>query len=238
MASKKISELPVASALDGTELVPIVQGGVNKSVAGALGAVFTWATKPLASAYNGSAYISDIGVGGSHWYSDGSKWRPVGGRVTIKNTIADVTNNGAPKVVLDYATIPAGLWGDGDLIDVLWNVERTGGAADSHTTDLALGIAPAATVGTSLGVSTGSPSTTNLDVATRHTLKKDSATSIRPLSIAGSVGLGSATAANTAVTVANMDTQTTYLQITSDLSTAGGEVIHLRGFVVTLICGS
>lgn len=34
MASKKISELVVETVLDGTELVPIVKGGVNKAVAG------------------------------------------------------------------------------------------------------------------------------------------------------------------------------------------------------------
>lgn len=35
----------------------------------------TWANKPLATAYVGNARITDVGVGGSNWYSDGTAWR-------------------------------------------------------------------------------------------------------------------------------------------------------------------
>ena len=204
---------------------------------GSAGSTYTWDLKPLASILRGQIFISDVGVGGSYWYSDGSKWRPVGGRVTLKNTIVDITNNGAPKVVLDYATIPAGLWLDGDVIQVDWIKERTGGVADTDSTDFMLGTV-AATLGTSLGLSTGALATTNITASGVIGARKESATKLRPITIPGAVGLGAATGANTVVTVANMDTQTTYLQITSDLTTAGGEVVHLRGYIVTLIAGS
>lgn len=36
--------------------------------------VFTWATKPAASAFVGQAFISDVGVNGSTWYSNGTTW--------------------------------------------------------------------------------------------------------------------------------------------------------------------
>jgi hypothetical protein len=35
---------------------------------------YTWATKPAASSFSGQALFSDIGVNGSVWYSNGSKW--------------------------------------------------------------------------------------------------------------------------------------------------------------------
>lgn len=54
---------------DGTHLVgQIIVGNEN---------VFTWATKPDASMYTGRAWISDIGVAGSLWYSDGTTWNHV-----------------------------------------------------------------------------------------------------------------------------------------------------------------
>jgi len=36
--------------------------------------VFTWATKPAATGFVGMAFISDIGVNGSMWTSNGVKW--------------------------------------------------------------------------------------------------------------------------------------------------------------------
>jgi hypothetical protein len=211
---------------------------VGSTDLGGVGQTFTWTTKPLASVLSGQIFISDVGVGGSYWYSDGSKWRPVGGRVTIKNNIADITNNAAPKVVLDYATIPAGLWLDGDVIEFSYTKERTGGVADTDATDIMIGTV-AATPGNSTGINTSGLAAANITLSSGGRLRKESATNVRPLAIAGTTGgMGASTAANTVVVMADMDANTTYLQITSDLTMAGGEVVHLRGFTVTLIAGT
>lgn len=224
--------------------VPVVAttnltGGIELFAAGqslgSAGSTYTWATKPLASVLRGQIFISDIGVGGSYWYSDGSKWRPVGGRVTLKNTITNIQNTGAAKVVMDYATLPAGLVSDGDLLEVSWNHEKVG-VSDTCATDLAIGTV-AGTAGTSLAVATSGLAGATLTLATRHLLRKESSTSIRPLTLAIGAGVGTSTNTGVVITVPDMNSQVTYLQNTSDM-TAGTDVVNLRGFVVILVCGS
>jgi len=206
-----------------------------------IGGTLTWAQLSAlsAAAYAGmQVYVSDVGVGGSFWYSVGDKWRPVGGRVTIKNTISPVTNNGAPKVILDYATLPAGLVADGDVLDVWYHKERTGGTADTDATDIMHGYELVVGTCVSTGLTTSGLATTNITLTNHCRLRKESATSLRPLTIGGGTGLGASTSAFPAAAVANMDSGKTYLVVTSDLTTAGGEVSVLRGFTVDLICGS
>lgn len=228
-----------------TAVTDAVTGGANLYAGPTLinygGVTKTWAQLGALSAasFPGlQVYVSDVGVGGSYWYSDGSKWRPVGGRVTIKNTISPVTNNAAPKIILDYATLPAGLVADGDLLEVRYHKERTGGTADTDATDIMHGYELVAGTCVSTGMTTNALATTNISLTGQCLLRKESATSLRPLTIGGASGLGASTSAYAAVTVSNMDSGQTYLVITSDLTTAGGEVSVLRGFVVTLICGS
>lgn len=192
-----------------------------------------------AAAWSGyTAYFSDVGIGGAFLYSDGIRWRPVNGSVVLKNTVSPVTNNAAPKIVMDYATILGGLIGDGDILQVDMFKERSGGTSDTDTTDFLLGTVNT-TLGTSLGVSTGVLTTTTIQAALQYRFMKQSATTLKNISIPGGIGLGGSTSAIVAaVTVPNMNTQTTYLQVSSDLTTAGGEVVTLRGYTVTWICGS
>jgi len=184
-----------------------------------------------------TVYISDVGVGGSFWVSDGSRWRAVGGSYVLKNSVSNITNNGAPKVVMDYVAIPIGLFKDGDILQIEWAKSRTGGTSDTDATDIMIG-ASATSPGTSVGLGTSALATTTIDLTARYRVRRESATSIRPMTISGSVGLGGTTSAISAATVPNMDSQQTYLQITSDLTTAGGEVANLRGWTVTHIIGA
>ena len=71
----------------------------------------------------------------------------------------------------------------------------------------------------------------------RHLLRKESSTSIRPLTLAIGAGVGTSTNTGVVITVPDMNSQVTYLQNTSDM-TAGTDVVNLRGFVVILVCGS
>lgn len=199
---------------------------------------YTWTTKPDPANSNlQTIFISDVGVGGSFWYSNGVKWRPVNGSVTLKNLVTPVSNNAAPKVVLDSCLLQAGLWLDGDIIRFSYLKERTGGTSDTDATDVMIGSA-AATVGVTTGLSTSALATTNIQLGLVGALRKESATTVRPVSIPGSGAFGASTAANTVVTVTNMDTGNSYLQITSDLTTAGGEIAWLRAFTVELLAGS
>jgi hypothetical protein len=217
------------NASEKTALQAVVSGGGSD----------VWANRAaIVAAGQTSVFFTDVGVGGSYWDYVGGRWRPQARNVVLKNTITPASNITTTKTVLDYAVLLPGLVQDGDVLQVAWLKERTGGTADTDTTDTGLGTVPA-TFGTSFGLSTAGLATTNRQVAPApHLLRRESATAIRPISVGGATGTGQNTGANTSVTVPNMDSQTTYLQITSQLTTGGTETAWLRGFVVTLIAGA
>ncbi len=202
--------------------------------------ITTWANRAALVALGlTSAFFTDIGVGGSYWDYVGGRWRPSARRVTLKNLITAISNSAAPKVVLDYCTLPAGIWQDGDILEIDALKTREGGTSDTDATDLMIGTAPT-TLGTSTGFSSSALATTTIQYVMRHRLRRESATSIRTLATAGGGGgLGTLTSLTTLTTgLSSLDTTEQYLQITSDLTTAGGEVAWLRGFTVTLVSGA
>lgn len=90
MANKKISELTAATALTGAELVEVVQGGNSRrsSIAAAqYVARDTYAnivSGYAAATYSGrKAFATDVGPSGSEFFSNGSRWIPVNGRVLL-----------------------------------------------------------------------------------------------------------------------------------------------------------
>ena len=223
------------------------RGGINPSADSANNALLalvspdritTWSNRAaLVAAGLTTAFFTDVGVGGSYWDYLGGRWRPQARRVTIKNLTTDISNNGAPKVVMDYATIPAGLLQDGDILECRMVRERTGGTSDTDALDVMLGAAPT-TLGTSLNLTTSALATTTLSLSLLYRWRRVSATSLRAMSIPGALGIGSGNAALALISgLTDMDANTTYLQATSDLTTAAGEVAWLRGFQVDIISG-
>jgi hypothetical protein len=207
------------------------------AVVGAAAVATTWANRAQAQSAR-FAFFTDVGIGGgSYWYYTGGRWRPYGGRVTLKNLITDITNNAAAKIVMDYCTLPAGLWQDGDRLVVEWDKDRTGGTSDTDQTEILLGTVPL-TLGTALGLVTSALATSNIQVNAEYKLRRVSSTSVRTQSVQGATGFGQANSNTVLTTVSNLDTTEQYLQISSDLTTAGGEIVTLRSFVVTLIAGA
>ncbi len=196
-----------------------------------------WANRAtLVAAGTYSAFFTDIGVGGSFWFYSGGRWRPSAGRVVLKNLTSSVTHSTTTRTVMDYATLPAGLWQDGDVVEMEWCKTLTG--TDTDTTETALS-AVAATFSDAMNLTTAALTNTNPIVAARWRWRRLGATSVRPISISGSVGLGTAGAIPADPTVTtNLDTTDAYLQISGKLTTGGGPVTSLRAFTVTLICGS
>lgn len=234
IATYPTSNLPeVRLSADGLSLVSGDGTPINLTPSG------LWATRAtLAAAGVTSAFFTDVGVGGSFWFYAGGRWRPVGGRVTLKNLTTDVSNNGAPKVVMDYATLLAGLWQDGDIIRAHIVKERTGGTSDTDATDVLLGTV-AATLGTTLNLTTSGLATTAISLALDYAWRRVSSTSVRSQGVPGATGLGTSTSANSLITgLSNLDSVETFLQVSSDLTTAGGEVVWLRGYTVELIAGA
>lgn len=201
--------------------------------------ITTWANRgAVLSAGLTWAFFTDVGVGGTYFDYSGGRWRAQARRHTQKNLITPVSNSGSAKVVLDSALLQAGMLQDGDILIIKYLKERTGGTSDTDATDILLGTSPT-TLGTSLGLGTSALATTALQLSPAEIwIRRDSVTSLRPIGVGGSGGTGTNNGPNAAVTVPNMDSQDTYLQISSDLTTAAGEVAWLRGFVVEIMTGA
>lgn len=79
---------------------------------------YTWSTKPAANAFpiGVPVYISDVGVGGSTWITDGTNWYPQGGKlllaqnsnpISITGTLNDQTGpSGTARAII---TVPANM---------------------------------------------------------------------------------------------------------------------------------
>ena len=86
----------------------------------------TWATLPVANSVPTGTryYVTDIGINGSDWFSDGTKWRLANGRVVLamSNTAIAVTGvtGVTPAITI---TIPAGVMGSNGTLEItsLWS---------------------------------------------------------------------------------------------------------------------
>jgi len=197
----------------------------------------TWANRATVLAAGlTNAFFTDVGIGGSFWFYAGGRWRPSAGRVVLKNLTSSVTHNTTTRTVMDFVLIPAGLWQDGDNIEMEWCKTLTG--TDTDTTETGLGTA-GGTFGEAMNLTTATLTNTTPMVNARWRWRRLGATSVRPVTITGSVGLGGAGSivADPTITT-NLDTTDAYLQISGKLTTGGGPVIAMRAFTVTLIAGA
>lgn len=108
----------------------------------------TWAARPSAvGAANGQwINVTDVGpTGGSLWYSNGTRWLPVGGEVILgQSGVAGTTLTGATgPVYADLCVVPAGLLGpNGQLIvTALWSC-----TSSANNKTMSIGFSSGATV--------------------------------------------------------------------------------------------
>jgi hypothetical protein len=73
----------------------------------------TFAALPAAADHIGYANVSDVGLNGSLWQSDGTIWRPVAGRVLLASTaVASALHTGTlTETTIDTISIPGNLMG-------------------------------------------------------------------------------------------------------------------------------
>ena len=86
-----------------------------------------WANKPVVSTlapYRDRIFITDVGQGGSEWYSDASRYRVAGGQVVLSsvtgntyNTCSLTTSTGNESTLLT-ASIGAGVLQVGDVLHI------------------------------------------------------------------------------------------------------------------------
>lgn len=88
LASPTFTGTPAApTATAGTSTTQLATTAfVGAAVASVVASAYTWAAKPAASslATGTEIIITDVGTPRSRWYTDGTNWRPVNGRVLLK----------------------------------------------------------------------------------------------------------------------------------------------------------
>lgn len=84
-------------------------------------------------------YISDIGVGGSHWISNGTSWRAVNGKYLLGSIDNPITTGSSTTLtVVKTFALPANLIKDGDKIVVEAGFIKSG-IVDTHTINISIG---------------------------------------------------------------------------------------------------
>jgi hypothetical protein len=198
---------------------------------------YTWAGKPTAAAGNAGSIIriTDIGTSsfGSLWQSNGTRWYPLNGNLTLNEISAPIVSNGTTtNAVLNAFLIKAGSFQNGDIIEVYPSITKNN-TSDTNTSLLYISTS-SSVIGTSLNISMAQPATTNLEAFTVWKFKRLSATSIKPLTVGGATGFGTSTSVHASVTVPNMDTQDTYLQLSAQMSTGGLATVQLESMLTLL----
>jgi len=199
--------------------------------------VYTWATKPAAAAGNANkrVFISDVGVGGSYWFSDGARWRPVGGRVMLHALFTAVTSvANTNEQILDQYLAPAGLFSAGDKVAFTCRLDKSA-AVDTCTRSYRVGAL--GTVADATLFNQAQPSTTNAMLAEYQPSIFQDVTTLVPVGT-GLVSFNNVrTAIPANVTVPNITAVPIYFSITTKM-TAGSETMALREFSVELISGA
>lgn len=87
---------------------------------------YSWVNRPNASNVIGELiYITDVGIGGSYWISNGTYWSPLNGEVTLAQSGNAVNMTGAAtEQVMATYTLPGGLMSANGQIEIthFWNV--------------------------------------------------------------------------------------------------------------------
>ena len=116
--------MPLTSLITGKVGSPIVYIG-------------TWDSRPAISSvtpFIDRIFITDVGMGDSEWYSDGTRWRVVGGQVVLKNDVTGAATVAhtvtSSQLMLSYA-LPLGLISANDVLVVEALRTKTGDTATS-----------------------------------------------------------------------------------------------------------
>jgi hypothetical protein len=228
-------------------------GTINIASAGGSSVIVTtWANRPAISSivpYTDRFMFTDVGVGGSEWYSDGVRWRAVGGQVTVIKLGAQTAINGSTAtsdmtLLIDSPTttckIPAGLFQVGDKL-----VLETYISKPNTTTPVASN-----SIRYKLGINgSSSDPTFSTDVVIPNTSRMLSGirfaealtdTTLRKWVDVQAVGYAVSSSVDTIATgISPMSSNNLYLTITSGLAAGtASDTLQLLSFMVTLkTCG-
>lgn len=198
--------------------------------------VTTWANRAaVVSAGGNTAFFTDVGVGGSYWDYIGGRWRPQARRVMLGNLTNEVSTQSTSSGVLAAFALPAGLWQDGDILSWSTSYTKTGGTAETASTDWRISTTDTS-VGLSLGLVASGPATTQQQQHTMHRVRRLSATTARNCSANGATGLGTSTAGPLTRTIPDQDAAISYWVAVGNLS-VGAETLTLTAATLYLESG-
>ncbi len=90
---------------------------------------YLWVNRPSASSVIGELiYITNVGVGGSYWISNGTYWSPLNGEVTLAQSGDAINLTGfATEQVMATYTLPGGLMSANGQLEIIhfWNVTNS-----------------------------------------------------------------------------------------------------------------
>ena len=212
-------------------ITDVVIGAYNLASLSITPETILYANLPAAGANTWRIYmVTDIGIGGSLWFSDGSRWKPVGGRVTldVANTLPVVT--GTVETITHQYTIPAGLLQDGDVL-VLERHDNKSAAVETLTSRARLG-----TTGTTADALISANGGAATDYALLSKLMRTSNTVLTVLTIGANSQWKSPYTQLTAgdsVTVPNMQSNNLILSQTMVLS-VGAETTYISTLRISI----
>lgn len=192
--------------------------------------VYTWAARPTASGATGKIImISDIGVAGTMFISNGTYWYPLNGRATIAKATAQslTTPSDTNDNQLVAITLLGGLCVPGSTVEIITTWTKTG-TAGAGTYRPKLG----GSSGTSLGTVTHTSTNTAAQYMTRFQV--GAAFNAQSGYGGGSTPFGGTTAATPTATKDLSTDQ--YLSLCLQLANAA-DSMTLTSYQVTLITG-
>lgn len=90
---------------------------------------YLWTNRPSASSTIGELiYITNVGIGGSYWISNGTYWSPLNGEVTLAQSGDAINLTGfATEQVMATYTLPGGLMSANGQLEIIhfWNVTNS-----------------------------------------------------------------------------------------------------------------
>jgi hypothetical protein len=153
---------------------------------------YTWAGKPASYATGQPVFMSDVGPKGSHWYYDGTLWKPLGGECLLASLDATSASIGNSETIVFQYQMPTGLWQNGYVLHFAMSMSKSG------TTDTGALRARIGTAGTTADTqifNVNVLAAANQQFSGVADIRLESATSVQQMPNTAGIGLGAANAA-------------------------------------------
>jgi hypothetical protein len=201
---------------------------------------YTFATLPSAASNSGAtARVTDIGpaTAGSLWISNGTIWKPVGGRVTLATLASRVSAaGGAAETIAHQFQLPAA------FLTTLDRIRHYASVSKSGTTTTGTYTVRVGTLGTTgdaaiTGTAGAVLAAANRSVGLINDFVVQSATSIGKVGVAvtagGSYGAAAATAYAAATTISNVSNS---LWVTVTVTPGATDAVALEDSLIEYVC--